>query len=67
MISQTFKLEEKKVTLFFDLGPRSRDMTSSLFEAQGVRFELSLEEEIANISAPGPRIKKVRTLCFVKL
>ena len=33
-------------------------MTISLFEAQGVRFELSSEEEIANILAPGPKIKK---------
>ena len=45
----------------------SQDMTISLFEARGVRFELSSEEEIANISAPGPEIKKVRTLCFLKL
>ena len=33
-------------------------MTISLFEAQGVRFELSSEEEIANISAPWQKIKK---------
>ena len=36
-------------------------------EAWGVRFELSSEEEIANILAPGPEIKKVRTLCFLRL
>ena len=42
-------------------------MTISLFEARGVRFELSSEEEIANISAPGPKIKKVRTLSFLQL
>ena len=42
-------------------------MTISLFEARGVRLELSSEEEIANISAPGPEIKKVRALCFLKL
>ena len=42
-------------------------MTISLFEARGLRFELSPEKEIANISAPGPEIKKVRTLCFLKL
>ena len=53
--------------LFFNLGTRSRDMTISLFEARGVRFELSSEEEIANISAPVPEIKNVRTLCFLKL
>ena len=41
-------------------------MTISLFEAKGV-FELSSEEEIANISALGPKIIKVRTLCFLKL
>ena len=34
-------------------------MTISSFEALGVRFELSSVEEIANISAPGPQIKKV--------
>ena len=33
-------------------------MTISLFEARGVRFELSSEEEIANIAAPWPKIKK---------
>ena len=42
-------------------------MTISSLEARGVRFELSSEEEIVNISAPGPRIKKVRTLCFLQL
>ena len=42
-------------------------MTISLFEARGVRFKLLSEEEIANISAPGPKNKKVRTLCFLKL
>ena len=42
-------------------------MTISLFEAQCMRFELSSEEEIANISAPGPKIKKIRTLWFLKL
>ena len=42
-------------------------MTISLFEARGVRFKLSSKEEIANISAPGPKIKKARTLCFLKL
>ena len=41
-------------------------MTISSFEALGVRFELSSEEEIANISAPGPQIIKVRTLCCLK-
>ena len=33
-------------------------MTISLFEARSVRFELSSEEEITNISAPGTKIKK---------
>ena len=33
-------------------------MSISLFEAWGVRFKLSSKEEIANISAPGPKIKK---------
>ena len=42
-------------------------MTISSFEALGVRLDLSSVEEIANISAPGPQIKKVRTLCFFKL
>ena len=42
-------------------------MTISLFEARSVRFELSSEEEIANISAPGPKIKKIRTLYFLQL
>ena len=42
-------------------------MTISSFEAQGVRFELLSEKEIANILAPEPQIRKVRTLYFVKL
>ena len=42
-------------------------MSISLFEALGVRFELSSEEEIAIISASWLKIKKVRTLCFLKL
>ena len=33
-------------------------MTTSSFESWVVRFKLSSEEEIANISAPGPQIKK---------
>ena len=33
-------------------------MTFSSFEAGDVWFELSSVEEIANISAPGPQIKK---------
>ena len=42
-------------------------MTISSFEALGVSFELSSVEEIANISAPGPQIKKVKTLHFFNL
>ena len=42
-------------------------MTISSLEARGVRFELSSEEEITNISAPGPKIKKIRTLYFLQL
>ena len=42
-------------------------MTISFFQARNVRFELSSEEEIANISAPGPKIKKIRTLSFLQL
>ena len=42
-------------------------MTISLFEAQGLTFELSSEKEIANNSAPGPKIKKVRPLSFLQL
>ena len=47
--------------------PISRDMTISSFGARVVRFKLSSEEKIAKISAPGPQIKKVRTLCNLKL
>ena len=42
-------------------------MTISSFEALGVWSELSSEEKIVNISAPVPQIKKVRTLCFLRL
>ena len=42
-------------------------MTTSSFEARLVRFKLLSEEEIANILAPQPQIKKVRALCFLKL
>ena len=34
-------------------------MTISLFEARGVKFELLSEEEITNISAPGPQRKDI--------
>ena len=39
-------------------------MTISSLEARWVIFEPSSEEEIINIWTPGPKIKKVRTLCF---
>ena len=42
-------------------------MAISSFEALGLRFELSSVEEIANISAPGPQIKKLRSLSFLQL
>ena len=67
LISQTLKVEEKKVSLVFYLRPRSRDITFSSLEALDERFELSQDEEIANISAPEPQIKKVSKLCSVKL
>ena len=41
-------------------------MTIPSLEAWGVRFESLSAEKIANILAPGPKIKKVRTLCFLK-
>ena len=50
-------------------------MTISSFEALGVRFELSSVEEIANISAPWPKMGwfaqslycQTQTLCCVVL
>ena len=42
-------------------------MTLSLFEARSVGFELSSEEEMANISAPGRKIKEIRKLSFLQL
>ena len=42
-------------------------MTLSSFEGLGVRFELSSEEEIVNILAPGLKMKKIKTLHFLKL
>ena len=68
LLSKTLKFEEKNVYLtFFILRPSSQDMSISSFEALDVRFKLSSEEEIANISAPRPQIKIVRTPCFLKL
>ena len=64
---QLEKLKKRKCPYFCDLWPRSRDMMTSSFEARVVRFKLSSEEEIDNILAPGPKIKKERTLCFLKL
>ena len=64
LLSQTLKVEQNKGSLVFDLGPRSRDMTISLFEARSVRYKLSSEEEIANIPASGPKMKKIRPLSF---
>ena len=43
----------------------SRDMTIYSFQNLDVRFELSQEEEIPNISAPGPQIKKVSVFGFL--
>ena len=42
-------------------------MTISLFEARKVRFELSSEEEIVNILAPGLKMKRIKTLHFHQL
>ena len=39
-------------------------MTISLFEARGERFKLSSKEEIANISAPGPKMNKKGPFIF---
>ena len=64
---QLEKLKKRKWPSFCDLWPRSRDMMTSSFEARVVGFKLSSEEEIASISASGPKIKKVRPLCFLKL
>ena len=67
MLSETLKVEEKKVSLVFLFKAQEPRYGYSPFDAQVVRFKLSSEEEIANISAPWPQIKKVRTLCFLKL
>ena len=64
---QLLKFEKAKCHYFFDLWPWSRVRTISSFKGWGVRLELSSEEEIASISAPGPQFKNVRTLCFLKL
>ena len=64
---QLLKFEKAKCPYFCDLLPRSQEMMSFSFEARVVRFKLFSEEEIANILTPGPQIKKVRTLCFLKL
>ena len=55
---QLLKFEKAKCPYFCDLWPSSRDMTTSSFKARVVRFKLSSEEGIANISFPGPQIKK---------
>ena len=39
-------------------------MTISSFDAPVVRLKLSSEEEIVNISAPGPQIKKTKITFF---
>ena len=41
-------------------------MAISSFEALGVRFELSSEEEIADISAPEQKMKKISPLYFLR-
>ena len=64
---QLLKFEKAKCPYFCNLWPSSRDMTTSSFEARVERFKLSSEEENGNISGPGPQIKEVRTLCFLKL
>ena len=42
-------------------------MTISSFETQEVEYVSSSKEENANISPPGPKIKKVRPLSFLQL
>ena len=67
LLSQTLKVEEKKVSLFFYLWPRSLDMAISSFKGQEVKYVPSSRGVNANILAPGTWIKKHRTLCFLTL
>ena len=66
LISQTLKIEEKKVSFFY-LWARSRDMAISSFKGQEVKYVPSSRGVNANILAPGTWIKKHRTLCFLTL
>ena len=61
-----WKLKKNSV-LIFCLWPRSRDMAISSFEAQEVDYVPLTRRENANILAPGPNIKKLRTLYFLQL
>ena len=54
LLSETLKVEEKNVSLFFYLWARSRDMAISSFEGQEVKYVPSSREVKANILAPGP-------------
>ena len=48
LLSQTLKVEEKKVSLFFYyLWPRSRDMAISSFEGSEVKYVKSSKDEMA--------------------
>ena len=61
------KLKKRKCLYFFDPWPRSQDIAISSLEAREVEYVASSRGEDANISAPGPWIKKQRSLSFLQL
>ena len=55
LLSQTFKVEEKKVSLlFFNFWPRSRNMAIASVEPQEEEDTAIVPGKKANISAPLP-------------
>ena len=64
----TFKVWESRVSFFFfNLWPRGRDI--GLFSLDDGTYSSSWgsKERNGHISAPGPKIKKLRTLSFLQL
>ena len=67
LLSQTLKVEEKKVSLVFLFVAQEPRYGHFIFWSLGSKVRDIVKWENPNILAPGPQIKKIRTLCFLKL
>ena len=58
LFSQTFKIEERKVSLDFLFLAQEPRYDHFFFRSSGCKVRVIVRGRIANISAPGPKIKK---------